>query len=222
MYLRAIAGIVRKDISQMMFRSNSITLSISFGAILILIFALSGTPFDLSRETISGVIWSAFSFSAVVMLNASLRLEKETGGIDLMKLAGLPHGLIYVAKAVSGLVMMFVSNVVIAFLAFLFLDIPATPGFVIRILIVGMLGMFGLCASGTLVSTITAEIEGGMSLIVVLLMPLILPVLIASSRLFALIIGGNTLDIRWIAFDIGYFVIFTSLSFLLYEEVIEQ
>jgi len=214
-------GIVSRDVKLSLWRSESLALSLAFGVLVVLTFALATNPQELNGETISGVIWCGFAFSCIVNLTGSFNREKESGGIELMKLAGLPPEIIYLGKLLSGFTAIAVSNLVIGLAGGVMFDLTLNLAGVLQLCAITALGMLGICAAGTLIAAISSELKGGESLLVALLMPLLFPIVISSTRSFSSVLSGEGIGSRWIWFSAVYTGVFLLVSILLFEEVIE-
>lgn len=219
--MRSIWGIVVRDVRLSLFRSESFVLSLSFGLLVVLAFALATDPMGLGEEAKSGVIWCGFAFSAVVTLTGSFRRERESGGIDLMRLAGLSAESIYIAKLISGFVSSSASNLVIGAVGGVMLGLRIDAGGLLELCLIAALGIFGICVVGTLTAAISSELRGGEGLLVILLMPLLFPEIIASSKSFSSVLKGEGLSLRWLGVEAAYAAAFLLISLLLFEEVIE-
>lgn len=219
--IRAWWGIVSRDVKLGLWRSESLTLSLTFGVLVVLTFALATDPQELSGETISGVIWCGFVFSGIVSLTGSFRREKESGGIELMKLAGLPSEMIYLGKVVSGFAATAVSNLVIGVVGGVMFGLKLNLSGVLELCAIAALGTVGICAVGTLIAAISSELKGGESLLVALLMPLLFPIVISSTRSFNSVLSGEGMGGRWLWLSAVYTGIFLLVSILLFEEVVE-
>ncbi|RKY02928.1 hypothetical protein DRP77_07155 [Candidatus Poribacteria bacterium] len=219
--MRPIWGIVARDVRLSLFRSESLALSLTFGVLVVLVFALAGDPTKLGEEAKSGVIWCGFAFSTVVTLTGSFRRERESGGMELMRLAGLSAEAIYIGKLISGFISSSASNLVIGAAGGVMLGLKADLGGLLRLCLIAALGTLGICVTGTLVAAISSELRGGEGLLVALLMPLLFPVVIASAKSFGLILLGEGLSLKWLGVEIAYAAMFLIISLLLFEEVIE-
>ncbi|HEX30997.1 TPA: hypothetical protein ENG04_13030 [Candidatus Poribacteria bacterium] len=219
--IRSWWGIVLRDVRLSLFRSESLPLSLAFGVLVVLVFALTTDPMGLKEETKSGIIWCGFAFSGVVTLTGSFRRERESGGIELMKLSGLPPEMIYLGKLTSGFIAASASNLVIGIAGGIMLGLKADPDGIVKLCAIAALGTFGICVVGTLIAAISSELKGGESLLVALLMPLLFPMVIASAKSFSAVLTGEGIIGRWLWLGAVYAGIFLVISLLLFEEVIE-
>lgn len=214
-------GIVSRDVKLSLWRSESLALSLTFGVLVVLTFAIATNPQELKVETISGVLWCGFAFSGIVNLTGSLRREKESGGLELMKLAGLPSEIIYLGKIFSSFVAIAVSSLVIGMAGGVMFNLTLNLVGVLQLCAIASLGTLGICAAGTLIAAISSELKGGESLLVALLMPLLFPVVISSTISFSSVLLGEGMKGKWLGFSAVYTGVFLLVSILLFEEVIE-
>lgn len=220
--MRSWLGIVLRDVRLSLFRSESLPLSLAFGVLVVLVFALATDPMGLKEGTKSGIIWCGFAFSGVVTLTGSFRRERESGGIELMKLSGLPAEMIYLGKLTSGFIATSASNLVIGVAGGVMLGLRPDPNGIVKLCAVAAIGTFGICVVGTLIAAISSELKGGESLLVALLMPLLFPMVIASAKSFTAVLTGEGMIGRWLWLGLVYAGIFLLISLLLFEEVIES
>lgn len=55
-----------------------------------------------------GVLWVAFTFAGMLGLSRSFASEKEQGCLDGLKLCPVDRSVIYIGKAISNLILMFI------------------------------------------------------------------------------------------------------------------
>ncbi|GAG12725.1 unnamed protein product, partial [marine sediment metagenome] len=91
-------------------------------------------------------------------------------------------------------------------------------------LLVALLGNLGIAALGTLLSALTAAIRHGGNLLTLLVLPMALPVVLASAEATRLAIGGDfgTEWWRWIQLLGAFGVVFVTAGFLLFDFVVEE
>jgi heme exporter protein B len=87
-----------------------------------------------------------------------------------------------------------------------------------------LLGTIGFSAVGTLVSAMTVHARAREVLLPILLFPLVMPALIAAVKLTAGILDGRAWSEigNWLHLLIGFDVVFTVLSYLVFEYVVEE
>ncbi len=198
--------------------------ALAFFAILLLFlfyFAL-GPDRERIRTAMPGLFWLAFLLAGLLGLGRSFALERENDCLDGLILAPGDKGGIYLGKVAGTTVLMLAMEV--AFIAatgiFYNLDLwPAMP----RLLVVAVFGTVGFAAIGTLFAAMTAHLRAREVLLPVLLLPLAVPLLLASVRLTEAALGGEPwkASLPWWQLLLGFDVIFVVVGFLMFEFVLE-
>ena len=84
------------------------------------------------------------------------------------------------------------------------------------------IGTLGLCAVGVILSGMASTTRGKESLLSVLLLPLVIPVIMAGTKCTVSLLSTGTLQgTFWIMLLILYSLVFLTISYLLFEFVIE-
>ncbi len=221
---RSVLAILWKDLL-IEARSKEIVLSMFFfGVLVILIFTLA---FEADRSTLQGLtpgfIWVTFLLFGVLGLSRAFTMEKENDAIDGMLLAPIDRGAIYAGKFLSNLVFMLVVEAVTLPVVSLFLgvsvtaNLPALSG-------VLLLGTVGFIAVGTLFSAMAVRTRLRDLMLPLLLFPVASPVFIAAAQSTQEIMRGNGIDAYgyWLNLMVAYDVVFLTLSFLIFEFVVEE
>ncbi len=91
-------------------------------------------------------------------------------------------------------------------------------------LLVALLGNLGLASVGTLVSALAAGIRHGAGLAVLLVLPLVVPVVLAAAEATRLVAQGplGPDAWRWLQFLIAFDVIFITAGTVLFDFVVEE
>jgi heme exporter protein CcmB len=169
----------------------------------------------------TAILWVAYLFGGVMCFEKTMAVERQDDALAALLAAPCDRGVIYAAKLITNLVLMIGLAAVItpvAILLFRF-DLSAAPlGFTA----VMLLGMTGFAAVGTLFSAAvsSSRFQGGM--LAILVFPLSLPVVIASTQMMrALFDGGEPLGGRGLATLAAFDVLFLVTSWLVFELVLE-
>lgn len=167
------------------------------------------------------ILWVAYLFSGVLCFEKTMAVERQDGALAGLLLAPIDRSVIYFGKLLSNLLLMFAVAAVITAVGILFFnfDLSAAPLSFITIM---SLSMIGFAAIGTLFSALVSStrLQGG--LLAMVIFPLILPLVIASTQQITAIFrdqshpGGTGLAIL-LAFD----AIFLIVSWLVFELVLE-
>jgi heme exporter protein B len=221
-YLKVIGSIIWKDLLAELRSRELLSAMLVFALLVILIFnfAIELQP-DLRIIITPGVLWVTFAFAGTLGLNRSMAVEKDLGCLDGLLLAPVDRSAIYFGKAIGNLVfMLIVAMIVVPVYSILYNISLFNPG----LLLVVVLGSTGYAAVGTLLSSMAVQTRTRDILLPVLLFPVIVPVLLAAVKAS----GGYLQNLPmneiwpWLNILIAYDVIFTALSFMVFEFVVEE
>jgi heme exporter protein B len=150
-----------------------------------------------------------------------MAVERQDGALAGLLLAPIDRSVIYFGKLISNLVLMFAVAIIVTAVGILFFsfDLSAAPFSFVAIMAISMIGF---AAVGTLFSALVSStrLQGG--LLAMVIFPLILPLVIASTQQITAIFrdqqnpGGTGLAIL-LSFD----AIFLVVSWLVFELVLE-
>jgi heme exporter protein B len=87
-----------------------------------------------------------------------------------------------------------------------------------------LLGTIGFSAVGTLVSAMTVHARAREVMLPILLFPIVMPALIAAVKLTAGVLDGQAWsEMRnWLQLLVGFDVIFSVLSYIAFEYIVEE
>jgi heme exporter protein B len=185
--------------------------------------------FGLDRESLSGslaagVILATVLFAAILAVNRLFVAERDEGGFDAIRLAPVDPSALYAAKA-AALVIYLVALELVALLAFAFLFLDDWAGLA-PLAGVLLLADIGLAATGVLVSAIGTNSRARDLLVPLLLLPLIVPVMIAAAGAAAplLAAGGPSSDEvgKWLAILALYDLVFVAIGYAVYDFLLED
>jgi heme exporter protein B len=222
-FARAAWGVFRKDLL-IERRSKEGANALGFFALLLLFlfyFAL-GPDRERIQAALPGLLWLAFVLAGLLGLGRALLLERENDCLDGLVLAPGDKGAIYLGKVAAVCAVMLAMEV--AFVAatgvFYNLDLWAA---VPRLLLIAAAGTIGFSAVGTLFAAMTASLRAREVLLPVLLLPLVVPVLLAAVKLTEAALAGEAGPALapWWRILLGFDVVFLVTGLLTFEFVLE-
>ena len=226
---RQIGALIRKDLGLQFRSKETLVLIFVFSVLVVLIFAFAFGPIFPEKgdrgKLSASVLWTAFVFAGIISLNRSFTLEREQGALNGVRLTGVDASNLYLAKVVSNVVFLFLLEIVITPITLQFLDL--LDGVTVRVLLklfgVLSIGTLGFCAVGVLLAGMSTSANGGESLLSVILLPLVVPIIIAGAKctVSLLATGGLTGEV-WLKLLAGYSLIFLAAAYLLADAVIEE
>ncbi len=206
-------------------RSREISASmLTFGLAVILIFSFAfNVSSDIFARFAPGLYWTMILFIAVLGLHRSFSHEREFDTFSTILAAPVDRGLIYLSKLTSGFLFLLLTQILISgpFVLFLQLEVPRDWGY---LLLVILLGNFGIMAIGSLVSALAMRAKMSEVLVPILLFPLVSPLLIASVKATAAVFAGFPLGEwqLWLQLQITFGAVFGLAGFLLFDNLAEE
>ena len=227
---RQIGWLVRKDVALFFRTKDTLVLIFVFSVLVVLIFSLAFGPIfpqdvEDRGKLAASVLWAAFAFAGIILLNRSFDVERANGALHGVRLTGVDPSNLYLSKVVSNLILLAVLEAVITPVALQFLDAldMLTLGTLIKLIGVLIVGTLGFCAVGVTISGISTSTHGKESLLSVILLPLIFPVIMAGAKCtVSLLTTGGLEEKFWISMLVIYGFVFLASSYLLFEFVIEE
>ncbi|MBI4328426.1 MAG: heme exporter protein CcmB [Chloroflexi bacterium] len=204
-------------------RSKELLLPVVVFAIVALVsfhfaFDLRG---DVSPLVAPGILWIAIFFSGMLALGRSLGRETERGSWEGMLVAPLDRGALYLSKALATFLLLTVLEAVLLPVGALFFRLPfLVPG----LFLVLPLGTLGVTSVGTLFALMAANTRAREAMLPILLLPLLVPVMVASVKATGGFIDGLSWgEVQpWIGVLVAFDLIFLTLSTLLFDTVTEE
>lgn len=221
-FLRAMGAVVWKDLAAEWRSREMLSAMLVFALLVILIFnfALELDPVGRANIT-AGILWVTFTFAGTLGLNRSMAVEKDRGCLDGLLLAPVDRTAIYFGKALANwLFILSVAVIVLPVYSVLYNINLFQPG----LLLVILLGSEGYVAVGTLLSTMTVQTRTRDILLPILLFPIVIPVVVAAVKASGNFLAGLEMAeiLPWLNLLIVYDVVFTAVSFMVFDAVVEE
>ena len=194
-----------------------------FSLLLLFIFQFALGP-DRERlaGVLPGVLWLGFILSALLALGRTFLLEREHDCWEGLLLAPGDKSAIYLGKLAANLALMAVVETLVLGLFVIFFDIDLGRAFPGLALVVA-LGTLGLGAVGTLFAAMTAHVRAREVLFPVLLLPVQIPVLLATVKATEALLLGEPLGAvaHWMKLLAAADVIYVVIGLLTFDAVLE-
>ena len=221
-FLSPILTLAWKDILLELRTKEIITSMLVFAVLAVIIFnfAFDPTPAVLAL-VVPGILWVAFTFAGILGFNRSFILEKDRGSLDGLLLCPVSRDVIYLGKlAGTFLFMLAMEALLFPIFAVLYNVSLWIPG----LFLVTALATLGFATVGTLFSAMAVNTRSREIMLPLLLLPVIVPVIIAAVEATAALLGGATLaDLgRWWTLLLAFDVIFLVISSFLFGAVLEE
>ena len=218
-------AILQKDLRLELRTKESVPAMTLFTLTVYVLFHFGLDRDSLDGELAAGVLWVTLLLAAVIGVSRLFAAEREQGGIDALLLAPVDRTSLFLAKA-AALFLFLVAVEVVAVPAFALLLLgPGLGGALPELLAILALGDLGIAAVGALVAALAAETRARELIVPLLLLPLLVPVLIACAQatepFLRLDQGPEDLG-RWLALLTLYDVVFVLLSVAVFDYLLED
>jgi heme exporter protein B len=194
-----------------------------FSLLLLFVFQFALGP-DRERlaGVLPGVLWLGFILSALLALGRTFLLEREHDCWEGLLLAPGDKSAIYLGKLGANLTLMAIVETLVLVLFVIFFDIDLARAFPGLALVVA-LGTIGLGAVGTLFAAMTAHVRAREVLFPVLLLPVQIPVLLATVKATEALLLGEALGAvaHWVKLLVAADVIYVVIGLLTFDAVLE-
>ena len=201
-------------------RSREAVNSMMFFALLVVVlFSLAFDPKgSFSREIAGGVLSVATMFASVSALNQAWAREIRHQVLDAQRMTPAAGSELFLAKVLANFLFVSIVQLVLApvFLVFYNLHILGNPW---QLALVLPLGTWALVANGTFFAALSLRTRNRELLLPLILFPIFMPALLAMVLATTAILTGDSDPTLWIKLLVGYDIIFTTVSLLLFDVV---
>lgn len=220
---RAASIILRKEIRAELRTRELLQTTVTFVIIVVVLFSFAFEPSAAeARRYGPGLLWIALLFAGSLMLNPSFAKEQANDTIYALRLAPVSPFSIYLGKMLANLLFLAITEAVLLPVFALLYNVSLWP-VLGRIVIVLILGSFGIAVTGTVFSAVATQARMREVLLPLLLLPVLVPLLIASVEATAeLLVDPPILDRTWIAVLVAFDVIFFATAWMLSDYLLEE
>lgn len=222
-FFNIIKWIAWKDLLSEVRSRENVSSMLFFALVVILIFSFSfSMDMSSSKDIMPGVIWVAFAFSGILGLGKSFTVELQNDCLDYLQMSPTPPGAIYLGKLAANMIFMLIFEVMLFPFFVLFFNLEVVENLPMLLLIF-LGGTLGLSSLGTLFSAMTVQVRAREVMLPIMLLPLAVPVMIASVEATRGALNGDPLEIyqQWIQLLLVFDVIFTVVSFWVFDFILD-
>ncbi|HMD30600.1 MAG TPA: heme exporter protein CcmB [Candidatus Acidoferrales bacterium] len=194
-----------------------------FALMVVVLFSFSFDPTrEESRRFGPGLLWIAILFASSLMLQPAFLREQANDTLVALRLAPIPRYAILLGKLLANFLFLAITECLLlpAFAVLYNVSIAAVlPG----LALVFALGTVAVVVPGTLFSAVTAHARMRELLLPLLLLPVLVPILIAGTEATAsLLADPPEWSSLWLKLLAGAGVIFLTASYFLFEPLLEE
>jgi heme exporter protein B len=215
--------IAKKDLRCEFRSASGVITMVLLGFLVVLVFSFSLEPGSRESSLVrSGVLWAAFLFPGLVAVGRSFESEKEVQCLEGLLLCPVDRSVIYLGKLLGSAVLVLASGFVVLVFFTVLYNVALGLEW-LALLGIMLLTTAGLSAVGTLSAAITVGVPARGALLSILVLPLLVPLLVAAARCSVVLLGQEP----WIALGLwpvlmaAYDVIFVAVGIATFEFVVE-
>jgi heme exporter protein B len=206
------------------FRSRELlTTTVVFILTIVVLFSFTFDPsVTESRRFGPGLLWLTFLFAASLMLQPGFLREQNNDTLSALRLSVSDPFAIFLAKLTASAIFLLLTEMLMLPVFAVLYNVHIL-GVLPQLVLVFFLGSMGVAIPGTAFSAISAQARMRELMLPVLLLPLLTPVLIASTEATAALLDANpTLRLDWLGFLAGFDIVFLTALWLFGEYLLEE
>jgi len=223
-YFGSILAIVRKDLLHELKSREIVVSMLLFSILTVVVFSFIFEPgSEFKNRVVGGILWMSVIFAGLLGLNKSMMSEISGGNFSALLLAPVDRSAIFFGKAISNFLFMAVVEAITIPLFMVLYNIQIFNSGPMP-LAVFFMGTYGFAILGTLFSIISVSTRTREVMLPLLLLPVMVPVILASVQALNIYILG--LDIadsyKWLKLLAVFDIIFTVVVFAVFDFIVED
>jgi heme exporter protein B len=194
------------------------------GTLVAVVFSLQiDLPAEEQRHVAGTLVWFAIFFAGLPTLERSFSAEREEGCLDGLLLSPVTPATLYLAKLAVNVIILTAAAALLIPLWAVLTGVPLLM-FPARIAAVAVLGCLGIAAVGTLLSPLVGGFARRRGGLVILVLPLVIPVLVAAAESTRLLLENDLGRDwwRWVLFLAAFAIIFVTAGIVLFEFAVQD
>jgi heme exporter protein B len=222
-FLRAAAAIASKDLRSELRTKEAFNASFAFSMVILVLFSFAFDPSSEELRTISGgLLWLVFSFAGALVLNRSFARELQNDCLDALMSAPVPAAAVFFGKVLANYFLLMIVEIA-ALAAFSILYNTHFSAQFWPVVLVMLLGTWGMTVIGTMFSALTVNLRMREMMLPTLVYPLLVPALMAAMTLTSDLMNGTPLggdNLIWLRVLTGFDFIYTILAMVFIDIVL--
>jgi len=221
--VNVLLAVLWKDLLTEWRSRDRVTAMLLFSLLVVVIFhfSLPGGATARMASTAPGLLWIAYVFASILGFNRSFSLELENDALSGIALLPCDRGWVFLGKAAANLAILGFVQAVIAGVFTLVFELDLLP-VLARLTGVVLLGSVGLCSVGTLFAAIAVRTRFREVMLPLLMLPLLIPVLLASVRATSALLLEGSVGFAPIQLLVVTDAIYLIISFIGFDYVLDE
>src|SRR5215470_10546161 len=206
------------------FRSRELlTTTVVFVLLIFMLFSITFHPTTSESQQFGpGLLWLSFLFAASLMLQPCFLREQNNDTLSALRLSVRDPFSIFLAKLSANTLFLMLTELLMLPIFAILYNVHVLAVFP-QLVLVLFLGSLGVAIPGTAFSAISAQARMRELMLPLLLLPLLTPVLIASTEATSGLLAENpALRLDWLGFLAGFDIVFLTALWLFGEYLLEE
>lgn len=219
-FLAAVRVILWKDLLLELRGRQVFTTTFTFALLVLVIFNFAlDLQADIAPALAPGVLWVAIVFAGMLSIGRSFAREIDRGTIDALRVSPVDRTAILIGKLLGNLIVMTaVELVTVPAFILLFNLGPRWAELTLAVAV----GTFGYVSVSTLFAAIAVQTRAREVMLPLLALPLLVPVVIASSKATANALAPSPLDATpWLSLVVAFDIIILAIAVAIFDHVFE-
>jgi heme exporter protein B len=200
-----------------------VTTTAVFILVVVVLFSFTFDPSSTeSRRFGPGLLWLAFLFAASLMLQTCFLREQVNDTLSALRMSVRDPFAIFLAKLTANTLFLLLTELLLLPIFAVLYNVPILRVWPSLTLVL-FAGSLGVCITGTAMAAISAQARMRELLLPLLLLPLLTPVLIASTEATAALLAQDpVLRLDWLGILLAFDVVFLTALWLFGEYLLEE
>src|SRR5580704_1516377 len=171
-----------KDLRAEIRTKEAINASFAFALVILVLFSFAFDPTeDTVRDLSGGLLWIVFAFAGALILNRSFARELPNDCLDALLAAPIPGSALLLGKALANLLLLLAVEAVCFPVFGVLYNIRWARQFWPLLLVI-LLGTWGITVIGTMFSALTVNLRLREVMLPLLVYPMMIPCLMAAMK----------------------------------------
>jgi heme exporter protein B len=208
-----------KDIRLEWRSKDAINSMLFFALLVVVVFSLAFDPTrSSSRQIAGGILCVATMFASVSALNQAWARELRHQVLDAQRMTPAPANSLFLGKVLSNFLFVSAVELILTPVFIVFYNLHALGnGWLLALVL--PLGTWALVCNGVFFAALSMSSRNRELLLSLILFPIFIPALLAMVGSTTAIFTGDSDPTMWIKMLLGYDIIFTTASLLLFDVI---
>jgi len=219
-YWAHLARHLQKDLRIEWRSREAIIAMLFFSLLVVVVFAMAFDPTrSVSRDIAGGILSVAILFASVTTLNQAWARELRHQVLDAQRMSAAPASALFLSKVLANFLFVTIVQLLLTPVFVVFYNLhPLGPAWLFLLIL--PFGTWAIAVNGTFFAALSMRARSRELLLPLILFPIFIPALLAMVLAITDTLTGNDVPILWIKLLGGYDIIFTTISVLLFETVL--